>query len=157
MFTTLSIWECNRLTDWLASRWIQRETLGRMPSMNYANPSQPLPIVGPYGPKWLTNTKNNHHSYVSDILVRPSGGHLTLVWSSERDVVCWASQFQFPDLLLLQFLADPLGINTTNKVCSDDFYRIGPESALRHLESIAFALTSKLIYYVTHNTENLSI
>ena len=32
-------------------------------------------------------------------------------------------------------------MNKTNKLSRDDFYRIGPESALRHLESMAFAVT----------------
>ena len=110
-------------------------------SMPYAIVNKPRPVVGSYGPSEHPHTKNNHYSFVSGIFLGPPGGHLTLVRSSERGVVCGASQFRFNGLLLLMSLVYPLGINKTNKLCRDDFYRIGPESAPRHLESMTFAST----------------
>ena len=97
-------------------------------SMVCANTSQPAPIVGPYGPKWLTHTKNNHYSHVSGVLVRPSDCYISLVLGSDRAMVWWASQFRFKQLLLQISLANQLGIYKTNQLSYYNFYSIWLQS-----------------------------
>ena len=61
--------------------------VGSVHSMTYVNTGQQAPIVGPYGPKSLTHTKNNHYSDVSGVFVGPSDYYLSLVLGSDRAMV----------------------------------------------------------------------